>query len=169
MFIAGVSIYAHPSELNDINTTYKKNEGSIYQQKNDYINKEKGSYIGSLKKNYEDNKNKFAEMYNNCLSDFGLKKIDKLISLRSELFSLIDEFNSIDLNKEKSLENEMQAQKKQYKEKLENAYLSKINIQGASITSIGPQRKYVLNAMVFTLRQTSQEMRYYQLMVLENT
>lgn len=75
-----------------------------------------------------------------------VKKIDKLISLRSELFSLIDEFNSIDLNKEKSLENEMQAQKKQYKEKLENAYLSKINIQGASITSIGPQRKYVLNA-----------------------
>lgn len=146
MFIAGVSIYAHPSELNDINTTYKKNEGSIYQQKNDYINKEKGSYIGSLKRNYEDNKNKFAEMYNNCLSDFGLKKIDKLISLRSELFSLIDEFNSIDLNKEKSLENEMQAQKKQYKEKRENAYLSKINIQGASITSIGPQRKYVLNA-----------------------
>lgn len=85
-------------------------------------------------------------MYNNCLSDFGLKRIDKLISLRSELFSLIDEFNSIDLNKEKSLENEMQAQKKQYKEKRENAYLSKINIQGASITSIGPQRKYVLNA-----------------------
>lgn len=146
MIFAGIFISGHSTEVNAINTKYQINKGSISKQKNDFIGKEIDSYVRSLKRQYEDNKNKFTTMYNGCISDFRISKLSKLITLRAEIFSLIAEFNSVDLNKEKDIEIERQRQKRQYREKIENAYLCKFNIQNASITSIGPQRKYVLKA-----------------------
>lgn len=146
MIFAGLFIWGHSTELNDINKKYQTNKSSISQQISNFTSKEISSYIGSFKRQYEDNKAKFKTMYNDCIADFRFAKLSKLIFLRSEIFSLITELNSSDINKDKDIELEKQRQKRVYREKLENAYLSKFNIQKASINSIGPQRKYVLNA-----------------------